>query len=147
MRFFTVHTAFGLPGSSETAISDTSRPWRKTRTDERGPRPHIKYNCGVSSLARSATWQPIKSIHIYINLVNVPKFIIFLFQAKKNIFFFNLETVHLPITGAYECSSSTITRFFNGRGAKKNVSPSSSGIAELNSGSSSSSPRWAIWYR
>ncbi len=43
--------------------------------------------------------------------------------------------------------SSTWTRFFKGRGGKKKVSPSSSCIAEENSGSSSSSPRWAIWYR
>lgn len=44
----------------------------------------------------------------------------------------------------FSCSS-TSTRFLRGRGWKKKVSPSSSGIAEENSGSSSSSPRWAIW--
>lgn len=42
IRFLTVHTAFGFPGSSETAISDTSKPWRNTRTDDLGPRPHNK---------------------------------------------------------------------------------------------------------
>ena len=42
---------------------------------------------------------------------------------------------------------STSTRFLSGLGAKKKVSPSSRGMALLNSGSSSSSPRWAIWYK
>ena len=56
-RFRTVQTAFGLPGSSETAISETSRPWRKTRSDERGPLPHKAYNCGVSSLANIYNWR------------------------------------------------------------------------------------------
>ena len=55
MRLLTVQTAFGLPGSSLTAISDTSNPWRKTLKVERGPRPHAIYNWGVSSLAKSAT--------------------------------------------------------------------------------------------
>lgn len=52
-----------------------------------------------------------------------------------------------PKIGAYENNSSTITKFFNALGAKKNVSPSSKGMAELNSGSSSSSPKCAIWYK
>lgn len=52
-RLFTVQTAFGLPGSSETAISDTSNPCLKTLTEDRGPRPHSMYSCGVSSLAGS----------------------------------------------------------------------------------------------
>lgn len=50
----TVHTALGLPGSSETAISDTSSPCLRTLRDDRGPRPQATYNCGVSSLAKSA---------------------------------------------------------------------------------------------
>lgn len=37
----TVHTAVGLPGNSETAISPTSNPFRKTLSVERGPRPQI----------------------------------------------------------------------------------------------------------
>lgn len=74
-RRFTVHTALGLPGNSETAISVTynikcflfhslflnflidrftSKPCRRIRNVDRGPRPHVTYNCGVSSLARSA---------------------------------------------------------------------------------------------
>ncbi|TNN71118.1 hypothetical protein EYF80_018638 [Liparis tanakae] len=40
----------------------------------------------------------------------------------------------------FSCSS-TSTRFLRGRGWKKKVSPSSNGIAEENSGSSSSSPK------
>lgn len=43
--------------------------------------------------------------------------------------------------------SSTITKFLSGLGEKKNVVPSSSGLALLNLGSSSSSPRRAIWYK
>lgn len=46
--------------------------------------------------------------------------------------------------GESESNSSTSTRFRSGLGAKKKVSPSSKGMAELNSGSSSSSPRCAI---
>lgn len=46
--------------------------------------------------------------------------------------------------GDNESISSTNTKFLNILGAKKNVSPSSRGIAELNSGSSSSSPKFAI---
>jgi len=38
-----VHTAVGLPGSSDTAISATARPWRSTRSD------------AVSSFSRLAT--------------------------------------------------------------------------------------------
>ena len=49
-----------------------------------------------------------------------------------------------PIIGDSDSNSSTRTRFLSGLGAKKNVSPSSKGIALLNSGSSSSSPRCAI---
>lgn len=41
-------------------------------------------------------------------------------------------------------NSSTSTRFLSGLGWKKNVSPSSRGMADENSGSSSSSPRCAI---
>lgn len=55
IRFFTVQTAFGLPGNSDTAISDTSSPCRNTRNDDLGPLPHNKYSCGVSSFAKSAT--------------------------------------------------------------------------------------------
>lgn len=51
LRFLTVHTAVGLPGSSDTAISLTSSPWRNTRNDDLGPRPQAVYSCGVSSLA------------------------------------------------------------------------------------------------
>lgn len=43
MRFLTVQTAFGLPGSSDTAISETSKPCLSTRIDDLGPRPHDKY--------------------------------------------------------------------------------------------------------
>lgn len=50
--FFTVHTAFGLPGSSDTAISDTSNPWRKTLSEDLGPRPQSMYNWEVSSFAK-----------------------------------------------------------------------------------------------
>ena len=39
-RFFTVQTALGLPGSSDTAISVTSKPCRNTLKVDRGPRPH-----------------------------------------------------------------------------------------------------------
>lgn len=42
---------------------------------------------------------------------------------------------------------STTAKFVSPRGAKKNVSPSSSCIRDENSGSSSSSPRCAIWYK
>lgn len=103
---FTVHTALGLPGNSDTAISDTSSPCLSTRRDERGPLPHIIYSCGVSSPAKSAT-------------------------REERI-------------GERDSNSSTRTRFRSGLGAKKNVSPSSKGMAELNSNSSSSSPRCAI---
>ena len=48
-------------------------------------------------------------------------------------------------TGDSDSISSTVLRFLSGLGAKKNVSPSSSGIALLNSGSSSSLPKCAIW--
>ncbi len=50
-----VHTAVGLPGSSDTAISATARPWRSTRSDARAPRPHSAYSCAVSSFSRLAT--------------------------------------------------------------------------------------------
>ena len=55
-RFFTVHTAFGVPGKSETAISLTSKPCLSTRIVLLGPRPQATYNCGVSSWAKSAMW-------------------------------------------------------------------------------------------
>lgn len=48
---FTVHTAFGLPGNSDTAISETSRPCLKTLNVDLEPRPQAIYNCGVSSAA------------------------------------------------------------------------------------------------
>lgn len=51
-----------------------------------------------------------------------------------------LFTWHAMI-GLKLSSSSTRTRFFSGRGAKKKVSPSSSCIAEEYSGSPSSSPK------
>ena len=41
-RFLTVHTALGLPGSSETAISDTASPWLSTRSVERAERPQME---------------------------------------------------------------------------------------------------------
>lgn len=50
-----VHTAVGLPGSSDTAISATARPCRSTRRLLRGPRPHSAYSCAVSSFSRLAT--------------------------------------------------------------------------------------------
>mmetsp|Transcript_33157 Transcript_33157/g.53759 ORF Transcript_33157/g.53759 Transcript_33157/m.53759 type:complete len:326 (-) Transcript_33157:926-1903(-) len=56
---FTVHTAEGLPGSSETAISVTVRPWRRIRRVERMPRPHAAKNCLVSSPNTSATLKSI----------------------------------------------------------------------------------------
>lgn len=49
---FTVHTAFGLPGNSDTAISETSRPCLKTLKVDLEPRPQAIYNCGVSSAAK-----------------------------------------------------------------------------------------------
>lgn len=49
---FTVQTAFGLPGSSDTAISETSRPCLKTLKEDLEPRPQAIYNCGVSSAAK-----------------------------------------------------------------------------------------------
>lgn len=109
LRLFTVHTAFGLPGNSDTAISDTSKPFLNTLKEDLGPRPHNMYNCGVSSPAKSAT------LH--------------------------------DIMGDNDSISSTRTKLWSGLGAKKKVSPSSKGIAELNSSSSSSSPKRAIWYR
>ena len=50
---FTVHTAFGLPGSSDTAISETSRPCLNTLKVDLEPRPQAIYNCGVSSVAKT----------------------------------------------------------------------------------------------
>ena len=72
----TVHTAFGLPGSSETAISLTASPCCTTRSDERAPRPHSVTRaggaprCSSSSLASStgeseamsSTWQPRRGV-------------------------------------------------------------------------------------
>lgn len=52
-----------------------------------------------------------------------------------------LDLSYLPNIGESESNSSTRTKFLRGLGAKKNVSPSSNGMAELNSGSSSSSPK------
>lgn len=49
---FTVHTAFGLPGNSDTAISETSRPCLNTLKVDLEPRPQAIYNCGVSSAAK-----------------------------------------------------------------------------------------------
>lgn len=49
---FTVHTAFGLPGSSDTAISETSSPCRKTLKVDLDPLPHAIYSWGVSSAAK-----------------------------------------------------------------------------------------------
>ena len=51
------------------------------------------------------------------------------------------------IIGAKLSISSTSTKFLRPLGVKKKVVPSSSSIALENSGSSSSSPRWAIWYK
>ena len=52
-RLRTVHTAFGLPGSSETAISLTARPRCSRRSDERGPRPQQAARYGVPDLCGS----------------------------------------------------------------------------------------------
>lgn len=38
----TVHTALGDPGSSDTAISATSKPCRNALNDDLGPLPHAK---------------------------------------------------------------------------------------------------------
>ena len=46
----TVHTALGLPGSSETAISLTARPCCSMRSEERGPRPQSAAMCGWPDL-------------------------------------------------------------------------------------------------
>lgn len=59
---FTVHTAFGLPGSSDTAISETSSPCLKTLKVDLDPRPQAMYNCGVSSAARTNKNNQIFSI-------------------------------------------------------------------------------------
>lgn len=61
----TVHTAFGLPGSSDTAISETSRPCLRTLKEDLEPRPHAIYNCGVSSAAKITK---SKKILLYIKL-------------------------------------------------------------------------------
>ena len=45
-RFFTVHTALGLPGSSETAISETASPWLSTRSVERADLPQMETSEG-----------------------------------------------------------------------------------------------------
>lgn len=66
---FTVHTAFGLPGSSLTAISDTSSPCLSTLKVDFGPLPQAMYNCGVSSLAKSATYD----IMLEINTIGMQK--------------------------------------------------------------------------
>jgi hypothetical protein len=50
----TAHTALGCPGSSDTAISATARPWRSTRSEERGPRPHSCAAAFPSATARGA---------------------------------------------------------------------------------------------
>mmetsp|Transcript_12183 Transcript_12183/g.38582 ORF Transcript_12183/g.38582 Transcript_12183/m.38582 type:complete len:257 (-) Transcript_12183:709-1479(-) len=57
--FLTVHTALGLPGSSDTAISDTARPGRSMRSVERGPLPHRLKICGVSSPRRLDTFMSV----------------------------------------------------------------------------------------
>lgn len=56
-RLFTVQTALGLPGSSDTAISVTSNPCLKTLIVDLGPLPQSMYTCGVSSLAVSNTFK------------------------------------------------------------------------------------------
>lgn len=53
----TVHTALGEPGSSDTAISATSRPCLKALNEDLGPLPQARYTWGVSSPVKSATWQ------------------------------------------------------------------------------------------
>lgn len=40
---FTVHTAFGEPGNSDTAISATSKPCLSALMEDRGPRPQARY--------------------------------------------------------------------------------------------------------
>ena len=52
-RFLTVHTAFGLPGSSETAISATARPRVRVRSVERADLPQRATKEGVPSRVRS----------------------------------------------------------------------------------------------
>ena len=51
----TVHTALGLPGSSDTAISVTATPCLRTLREDLQPRPHNTCIWGAASPARSST--------------------------------------------------------------------------------------------
>mmetsp|Transcript_6469 Transcript_6469/g.26326 ORF Transcript_6469/g.26326 Transcript_6469/m.26326 type:complete len:235 (+) Transcript_6469:676-1380(+) len=60
----TVHTPVGVPGSGERASSDTLRPGRITRNDERCPRPQRAYTCLVSSLCRFSTFIAVTGLRL-----------------------------------------------------------------------------------
>lgn len=125
----------------------TSSPCLRTLRVDRGPRPQATYNCGVSSLAKSAICQKQERSRQWARKQR--------HQSKKSSgrvirlsvwaqVHANTLTWQVMMGDKFSCSS-TSTRFLRGRGWKKKVSPSSRGIAEENSGSSSSSPKWAIW--
>lgn len=81
---FTVHTAFGLPGNSDTAISETSSPCLKTLNVDLDPRPQAMYNCGVSSAAK------IKKLNFRIVKLSNPFYILLKCVPIINIIFKNI---------------------------------------------------------
>jgi hypothetical protein len=55
LRFLTVQTAFGLPGSSETARSETERPCCTTRSVDRAERPQSETREGGAPRSPSSS--------------------------------------------------------------------------------------------
>ena len=82
-------------------------------------------------------------LHVASNMTLLSELPVYEIGEESDI---KIHTWH-DITGAKLSSSSTSTKFLRPLGVKKKVVPSSSSIALENSGSSSSSPRCAIWYK
>lgn len=81
--------------------------------------------------------------YLHLQVSNINEYYCVLYQTKWKV-----KWLAFVVTMGDRLSiSSTMTRFFSSLGEKRNVSPSSSGLALLKVRSPSSSPRWAIWYK
>lgn len=114
LRFFTVQTAEGVPGKSETAISDTSKPCLKTRMVELGPRPQEVYSWGVSSLTRSAMWhekghQDMRCLFIF--LINLQDLVLTKSLNSRTLIYFCSAAQAKALT--YSCQNAILTFLIN----------------------------------
>lgn len=117
-RCFVVHTAFGIPGSSELTDSSISKPCRSILNVLRGPRPQAVKIWGVSEFGRT-------------------------FITFESMIGFNDSSS----SAKTRFSSGRGRKCVWGSGEVGSDMPNEGYDVELNSGSSSSSPNFWNWYR